>query len=289
MNDGDRAGIRASVRAADELMVVGLDSSVVALPEGEDPDSFVRKRGAEELRNLMRSAPNYFAFLQKEALSGTRTLYRKSQVIKHLLETVSSVTDSVRQELYLQEIASLFDVSVGTLRSGLKVHRTEERVPERLPEGESRRREIQRMLFRLGLEHERYARMILDNLDIGDIEGKLYMDYYKALDSAVRAHVDIRSAAFTGGIEDPELSALASEIAVQDLPPGPHEEFLNDTLVWLKKEALKDELEMMKKRLKALEGAPGVEAYRERSEISSAYRELSRRLKSHKAQGGNPN
>ena len=88
MNDGDRAGIRASVRAADELVTVGLESNIVVLPEGEDPDSFVRKKGAEELREYMRSAPNYFTFLQREALSGTRTTYRKNQVIRHLPESV---------------------------------------------------------------------------------------------------------------------------------------------------------------------------------------------------------
>jgi len=117
INDGDRAGIRASVRAADELLIAGLDSNIVVLPEGEDPDSFVRKKGAEELRDYMRSAPDYFTYLKKEALSGNRTTYRKEQVIMHLLETISSITDRVRQELRLQEIASLFDVQVSTLRS----------------------------------------------------------------------------------------------------------------------------------------------------------------------------
>lgn len=288
INDGDRAGIRASVRAADELMVVGLDSSVVVLPEGEDPDSFVRKRGAEELRSFMRSAPNYFTYLKKEALSGNRTMYRKSQVIKHLLETVSSVTDHVRQELYLQEMSGLFEVSVPTLRSGLRSGKRDERPPAKLPEAESRRREIQKTIFRFGLEDERFARMILDNLDIGDLEGTEFMDYYKALDSALKANVDVRGSAFTGGFEDPVLSALASEIALQELPPGPPEELLTDTLLWLKKEALKEELDMMKKRLRALEGDTGDDADREKREISRTYQELSRRLKSHKAQGGNP-
>jgi len=288
MNDGDRAGIRASVRAADELVTVGLESNIVVLPEGEDPDSFVRKKGADELREYMRSAPNYFAFLQKEALSGTRTTYRKSQVIKHLLETLSSVTDPVRQELYLQEISNLFDVQAGTLRAGLKTRGRAEKAPERLPEAESRRDKHQKLLFRLGLENERNARMILDNLDIGDLEGTLFMDYYKALDSAVKSHIDIRSSAFTAGIEDPELSRLASEVALLQLPPGPQEQFLTDTLTWIKKEALKEELHLMRKRLETLEAEGGARADEEMREITQAYRRVSRKLRERGSQGGNP-
>jgi DNA primase len=289
INDGDRAGIRASVRAADALLTVGLDSNVVVLPEGEDPDSFVKKKGAEELRGYMRSAPNYFAFLKKEALSGSRTTYRKNQVIKHLLETLSSITDPVRQELYLQEMSNLFEVQASTLRSGLRRRgRTEQTPPERLPEEESLRERHQKLLFRLGLDDERYAQMILDDLDIGDLEGTLFMDYYKALDSALRNHVDIRSSAFTGAIDDLELSKLASEIALLQLPPGPQEKLLTDTLTWLKKEAVKDELDLMKKRLRALETEQGEQVDREIREITSAYRHLSRKLRERGPQGGNP-
>ena len=288
INDGDRAGIRASVRAADELLIVGLDSNVVVLPEGEDPDSFVRKRGADELREFMRSAPHYFAFLKNEALSGNRTTYRKSQVIKHLLGALSAVTDRVRQELYIQEIASLFDVQVDTLRSGLTTRKQVEKAPEKPLETENLRLRHQKMLFRLGLEDERYARMILDDLDIGDLEGTRFMDYYKALDSALKNHIDIKSSAFTGGIEDPELSKLASEIALLPLPPGPQEQFLADTLIWLKKEALKEELDLMKKRLRTLEADKGAHADREIREITKAYEDLSRRIKERRSQGGNP-
>jgi DNA primase len=289
INDGDRAGIRASVRAADELLIVGMDSNVVVLPEGEDPDSFVRKRGADELRAFMRSAPHYFAFLKTEALSGNRTTYRKSQVIKHLLGVLSSVTDRVRQELYIQEISSLFDMQVSALRSGLTARKQVEKAQEKpLLETENLRLRHQKMLFRLGLEDERYARMIMEGLDIGDLEGTRFMDYYKALDSALKNHIDIKSSAFTGGIEDPELSALASEIALLPLPPGPQEHLLADTLIWLKKEALKEELDLMKRRLRTLEADKGADTDREIREITKMYQDLSRKLKERRSQGGNP-
>lgn len=288
INDGDRAGIRASVRAADELLVVGLESSVVILPEGEDPDSFVRKKGAEELRAEMRSAPNYFGFLREQALGGSRTTYRTSEVIKHLLQAVSSVTDSVRQELYLQEMSKLFDVPVSSLRPGLGKRARPEKAAVEGPREETRRERFQKLVFRVGLEDERFARMIVENLDIGELEGAPYMDYYKALDSAVKKHIDTGSSAFTAGIEDPDLGRLATEIALLPLPPGPIDRFLADTIIWLKKEALRDELETMKKRLRVLEAKSGESTAEEIEEITRAYQELSKKLKSLRLQGGHP-
>lgn len=291
MNDGDRAGVRASVRAADELLITGLESSIVVLPDGEDPDSFVKKNGAEELRTLMRSAPNYFAYLKGEALSGERTTYRKDQVIKHLLASVSSVPDAVRRELLVQEIGVLFDLPAETLRAGLaakgKPRMEEPAAPE--PPPRTRRQEIQKALFRLALEDERYARMVVEKLEIGDLEGTPYMDLFQALDRALRGGIDVGGAAFAGGIEDAELSRLVSEIALTEPPPGPHERWLDDAIVWLRNEALKEELEAMKKRLRELEADSGPRATEEKRAISEAYREVSRRLKGIKAGGGESN
>jgi DNA primase len=286
MNDGDRAGIRASVRAADELLVVGLESSVVILPEGEDPDSFIRKKGAEELRAEMRSAPNYFGWLKGQALGGSRTTFRTGEVIKHLLQAVSAVTDSVRQELYLQEISKLFEMPVSSLRPGLGKPGRPEKAAVESPREETRRERFQKQVFRIGLEEERFARMIVENLDIGELEGAPYMDYYKALDSAVKNHIDTGSSAFTAGIEDPDLGRLATEIALMPLPPGPIDRFLADTITRLKEQAVKDELETMKKRLRLIESGAGKPAAGEIEEITRAYQELSMKLKSLRLQGG---
>ncbi|MCK4235870.1 MAG: DNA primase [Candidatus Krumholzibacteria bacterium] len=279
INDGDRAGIRAAVRAADLLIVEGLDAQIVVLPEGEDPDSFTRKRGADALLDMMRSAPSYFHYLKAEAEKGTRTTYKKSQVVNHLLETVSRVRDGIRKELYLQEISDLFGVPLDTIRSGLKKGRKQRQAAEFPKTDDTRRRKFQRLVFRVGLEDERYARMILDNLVEEDIDGHVFRGYYKALDLALKKHIDIKSQDFIGAIEDSELCKLSSEIALIQPPPGPIEEFLSDTLVWLRKAALRDEMGLMKKRLMELRSEPKADTAAEEIEIAETYRKVARELK----------
>lgn len=292
INDGDRAGIRAAVRAADELLIGGLESNIVLLPEGEDPDSFVRKHGAEEFNLLVRSAPNYFAFLKSEAERGERKTYRKGLVIEHILQTVATIPDEVRKELLLQEISSLFDVSVSSLRSGLprkdRMAAAGTRSKVR-PIEESRREKIQKMLFRLALENESYARKVLERIDVEDLEGKLFMDYYRAMEEAISGGIDVRSPAFISSISDTELSKLATEIALGDLPPGPHDRLLEDTIQWLRREVEKQELETMKAKIKALEAEGGKEAKEQIRMLTKMYEEVSRKLKAAKSEGGDSN
>jgi DNA primase len=279
INDGDRAGMRAAVRASDQLIVQGLESRIVVLPEGEDPDSYVVKEGAGALSDLMRSAPDYFTYLREEAERGSRKTHRKNQVIQHLLGTVSRVDDGVKRDLYIQELSRLFDVPVQTLRAGLKKPSTRRESGESVAAGESRRQKYQKMLFRLGLESDRFAREIVDKLDEEDIEGLQFRSIYKALGNALSNEIDVARLDNLAEEGDSEFAKLFSEIALMDPPPGPPENFIEDTVLWLKKMSLRDELGLLKKRLGELKSQSGGRADDEEMEIAEAYRKISRELK----------
>jgi DNA primase len=279
INDGDRAGMRAAVRASDQLIVQGLETRIVVLPEGEDPDSYVVKEGAGALGDLMRSAPDYFTYLREEAEKGNRKTYRKNQVIQHILGTVSRVDDGVKRDLYIQELSQLFDVPAQTLRAGLKKPSTRRESEERVPEGESRRQKYQKMLFRLGLEGDRFAREIVDKLDEEDIEGVQFRSIYKALGKALSNEIDVARLDTLADEGDSEFTKLFSEIALMDPPPGPPEDFIEDTVLWLKKMSLRDELGLLKKRLGELKSQSGGRTDNEEMEIAEAYRKISRELK----------
>lgn len=56
--DPDAAGVRAALRGLDLFVNSGLSVKVVTLPVGEDPDTFVRKEGAEAFARLKAAAPS---------------------------------------------------------------------------------------------------------------------------------------------------------------------------------------------------------------------------------------
>ena len=60
--DGDAAGSAAAMRGLEVLIGAGLDAQVVPLPGDDDPDSFVRREGAERFGQLVDKAESVIAF-----------------------------------------------------------------------------------------------------------------------------------------------------------------------------------------------------------------------------------
>ena len=102
--DGDEAGSRATVASCGPLLGAGLSVRVARLPQGEDPDSFVRNRGAAALREVLDKAPaEVEALLGEEAYTGPEGLERATS---RVLEALAPLEDPLRREVYMEDLAS---------------------------------------------------------------------------------------------------------------------------------------------------------------------------------------
>lgn len=101
--DSDPAGLKATFRAGDELLRLGVSVQVVTLPDGEDPDSFVRAHGREKLEEHIGQAIDVFErkvqLLERHGAFGD--LRRKRQAIDKLLPTLRAVSDPLTRDLYV--------------------------------------------------------------------------------------------------------------------------------------------------------------------------------------------
>jgi DNA primase len=101
--DSDRAGLVATFRSGDELLRHGVTVRVVTLPDGEDPDSFVRKHGAAGLETEIAQAVDVFErkiqLLQRAGAFSA--LHRKRRALDRLLPTIRAAADPLTRELYV--------------------------------------------------------------------------------------------------------------------------------------------------------------------------------------------
>lgn len=68
--DGDDAGRKAVERLAGPLLAGGVNSRVAVLPDGEDPDTWARKVGPDEVQKTIKTAPTLTAHLFQTLLPG---------------------------------------------------------------------------------------------------------------------------------------------------------------------------------------------------------------------------
>src|SRR6201990_1063230 len=68
--DGDRAGINAAKRAIEVVLPEDFEVKVLVLPDGSDPDEFVRAHGVEEYNKRRGAAVPHIQFVLEHVLAG---------------------------------------------------------------------------------------------------------------------------------------------------------------------------------------------------------------------------
>jgi DNA primase len=111
MYDGDQAGKIATIRGCASAAEAGLKMRIVRLPAGEDPDSFVRKHGADEVRSLIEKGPHYVDFILSEA-----SAREKEEAIRVALGIMRKITDPTRRSM---DMRLLYE------RTGIPEHKLE--------------------------------------------------------------------------------------------------------------------------------------------------------------------
>jgi len=130
--DGDKAGIAATRRALEVFDAVKLDVRIVQLPDGQDPDEFIRNRGAEAfLRELSVHALSPVQFLLREARQVADLLSQagRNDFIRHALDVLAQRATPIEQETELRNLSQEFQVSVETLKEELKLVSKQSKAP----------------------------------------------------------------------------------------------------------------------------------------------------------------
>jgi DNA primase len=111
--DSDMAGLKATFRSGDELLRQGASVQVVTLPEGEDPDSFVRTHGARGLEAQLASSIDVFERKIQILERGGwfADLRRKRPALDRLLPTLRATSDSLTRDMYLGHASGAAGVS----------------------------------------------------------------------------------------------------------------------------------------------------------------------------------
>ena len=111
--DSDKAGLQATFRSGDELLRQGMSVRVVTLPEGEDPDTFVKAHGAAALTARLKDAIDVFErkiqLLERAGMFAE--LHKKRRALDRLLPTVRATSDEIMRDLYITRASEVSGVA----------------------------------------------------------------------------------------------------------------------------------------------------------------------------------
>ncbi len=124
--DGDTAGRNAAWRALENILPLledGLNVHFIFLPEGEDPDSMVRKLGTAKFEQLLQSAIPLSIFLLNHLSENCdlNSLDGRSRLVKLAEPLLKLIPGKVFQQLLLIELAKRVKMDENQLRSLLSI------------------------------------------------------------------------------------------------------------------------------------------------------------------------
>src|SRR5213078_3592610 len=120
--DPDAAGQGASIRSCELLVTEGFDVNVVVLDKGEDPDTFIRKKGPERYRERLRTSRPYLEYLLDRAAAGLDLGHGDSrrQFLSRMLEVAARIPDAAARDQFADRIAHKARVTEEVIRAEIR-------------------------------------------------------------------------------------------------------------------------------------------------------------------------
>ena len=220
--DSDQAGIKAAQRSVPIFERGFLTAHILVLPEGYDPDTFLREHGPDDFLKCADKAMGMVPFIVEAAIEKHGlSLEGKIRVINDVRDVMASIQDNVARTLHIKQLAERLDIEESALLEKIRQaagsfnvpQRSETRAPKETFIAEERRLELQivaMMLCYPSMIPEIVGRNLLDCFEDRQLNDIAHM-IAAGGDTAEERTSDLVSA-----IEDPKYRNLVAQLAITE-------------------------------------------------------------------------
>lgn len=137
--DADQAGALATEKAIPILKKAGLSIRVLRIPDGKDPDDYIKSKGAIRFKNLLEATPNEVEFglsQLREQHNGCETDSDRIAFLGAAVELLSRLDSVIERDVYAARLAADLSVEKSSILAQLKQslkkeQRTKAKIEER--------------------------------------------------------------------------------------------------------------------------------------------------------------
>ena len=117
--DGDKAGIKASLRGIDMLLREGLNIKVALLPDGEDPDSYAQSHSTEEVEQFLKENQVDFITFKTSLLLDEvgNDPIRRAALIGDVIKSIAVIPNDILRSEYTRKCSEMLQAKEQVLVS----------------------------------------------------------------------------------------------------------------------------------------------------------------------------
>ncbi|MGI6085492.1 MAG: DNA primase [Acetivibrionales bacterium] len=123
--DSDSAGQAAILRGLDILEKAGCNIRVLIIPDGKDPDEYIKNNGSEQFKNLVDRAISLldYKIRVKKNMHNLDTVDDKLKLLNSIADILAAHDNSIERELYAKDYAQQYGISLESLNSEVQKRR----------------------------------------------------------------------------------------------------------------------------------------------------------------------
>jgi len=257
--DGDAAGRSAAARAVSLCFEEGLQVKVMLLPNGIDPDNFIKKYGLAEFKALIQKSTPGIKFLMDYFLQEKKddSPEEKARIARNVMNEINKIPDSITHSEYLKQVSEYLAIDEGALR-GMSQQKSEEEKSEEkehfLP--------AEKRLLQILIEDKAIAPYVFEEIKEQDIQDLKSKSIFTALSECFKNKKEPSLHELREKIEPSLFSYLSRALLEKEQPSTVEEAFecinalrqfsLENRSKELKAEIIKSEKSGDKEKLRSL-------------------------------------
>lgn len=118
--DGDEAGKKALARSVELFVAAHMDARAVVLPEGLDPDDFVRRYGGEALRKRVADAPSIVDHYIENVIGRGNSFEERGDAAVRAAAFITAIEDVIDRNLFIKRVSEKLSIDQDLLKNEVK-------------------------------------------------------------------------------------------------------------------------------------------------------------------------
>ena len=120
--DPDAAGEGAAARSCEILVAEGFEVNVAMLDQGQDPDTFIRKRGPDQYRERLRTSRPYLEYLLDRAAAPADLAHDlgRRRFLSSMLTVAATIPDAAARDQFADRIAHKARITEEVVRAEIR-------------------------------------------------------------------------------------------------------------------------------------------------------------------------
>jgi DNA primase len=227
--DSDAAGQNATLRALSILRNMGANVRVVLIPDGKDPDAFIRKHGAEAFKMLVKDAADFLEYQIKQAFDTTdhTHLEGKVAVVSKIVPILAEATNAVEVNAHIARVSQALSIDESAIRSEIRKFLFNFKKDKNVKIGKNissiivgntpsvATEQAERHIIRLMCEDKSLISYIETNLSLEEIQGEHRREIIKLIFNEYNMGKDIADNAWTMSLSEAANAELSRIMLIE--------------------------------------------------------------------------